>query len=88
MTAHLENALWYRKWNTVFFSVSLILFSIPCVYWEITQVMTIEGRFILGGIFLLLLYGWIRSIVLLRKTLGHKKTLHPFHYSFLSTEGR
>lgn len=89
MAAHLENALWYRKWNTVFFTVCLLSFSVPCIYLELTKSMTVEGRVILGGMLLLIQYGWIRSILLLRKALGIKrKTFHIFPYKFLSTEGK
>lgn len=89
MAAHLENALWYRKWNAIFFTVYLILFSIPYIYLELTKSMTVEGRMILGGMLLLVLYGWIRSILLLRKALGiRRKTFHIFPYKFLSTEGK
>lgn len=74
MTKNLENALWYRKWNTVFFTVFFILFSIPCVYFEMTGEMTIEGRIILYGMLLLVTYGLARSIILLRTVLGVKKS--------------
>ena len=78
MTKNIENAVWYRKWNTVFFTVCLILFSVPCIYFNLTGAMTIEGHIILGGMLLLIAYGWIRSIVLLRKVLGVKKRVVEF----------
>lgn len=72
MTKNIEHTIWYRKWNTIFFTVCLILFSIPCIYFEMTGAMIAEGRVILYSLFLVILYGWVRSIVLLRKVLGNK----------------
>lgn len=70
MSKNIENTTWFRKWNTVFFTVSLILFLIPCVHFELSQEMTGPGRLILAGMLLLLIYGWIRSIVLLKSVLN------------------
>lgn len=72
MTKSIEKAVWYRKWNTVFFTACLILFSTPCIYLEMSGAMAVEGRVILYGMLLVILYGWLRSIILLRKVLGSK----------------
>lgn len=70
MTKSIENAVWYRKWNIVFFMVSFILFSVPCIYFEMTGAMTLEGRLILYGMLAVITYGMTRSVVLLRQVLG------------------
>lgn len=73
MKNNVEHSLWYRKWNNVFFTFFLILFSTPCIYFELLGVVTLEVRFILGGMFLVILYEWIRSIVLLKKFFNKDK---------------
>lgn len=69
MTNNIEHTTWFRKWNTTFFTASLILFLIAYIHFELTGEMTGTGRLIFGGMMLLLIYGWIRSIVLLRAVL-------------------
>ena len=70
MKKNIENATWFRKWNTIFFTVFLIIFLIPCFHFELSGAMTGTGRLILGGMILLLIFGWIRSIVLLKAVLS------------------
>lgn len=69
MTNNIEHTTWFRKWNTIFFTVFLILFLIPCIHFELAGEMTGTGRLVLAGMMVVLIYGWIRSIVLLRAVL-------------------
>lgn len=82
MLKNIENTPWFRKWNTVFFTVFLIVFLIPCVHFELSGAMTGPARIFLGGMLLLLIYGWLRSIVLLKGVLNAKSSKQKEHEIF------
>lgn len=53
----------YRKWKTLFFGGSFILFLLPCIRFELSGEMTGMARLFTGGMLLLLLYGLLHSCI-------------------------
>ncbi|SHJ78436.1 hypothetical protein [Hespellia stercorisuis] len=74
MSNSFENTTGFRKWNITFFSVFLVMFLIPYIRFETLGMLVLETRIIMLGMIAILIFGLVRSILLLRVARKRAKT--------------